>query len=338
MLASSNVVETPPAAYSGGATYALGDTCSTGTAGGAIAVWESLQAANTGHSPPASPTWWKGIGETWAAWDGGATYAADDRVLLASTHRVYQSVQGANTNHNPATDDGTWWVEAGPTNRWALLDACIGTVTARPEAIDMKVDPGLATCCALLDLLGTEARIVVEDSPGGNVVYDETFDLSDAAILLDWWMYFFDPIENLKTLIVEDLIPYQDARVRVLVSAAGLAECGTLILGNAVEIGETVYAPRIGIIDYSRKQTDEFGATSVVERAYARRMELDAIIKADSVDYAAQRLAEVRAVPCLWLAGGRYGSLVIYGWVRDWGITIAYPTFSQASLTIEGLI
>jgi hypothetical protein len=41
----------------------------------------------------------------------------------------------------------------------------------------------------------------------------------------------------------------------------------------------------------------------------------------------------------VWIADGTgaYGSMTIYGFYKDWGISIPYPTISEASITIEGL-
>ena len=69
MLTSSTVAETDHADYNGATTYALGDRVIVTTADHSI--YESLQAANTGHDPATSPTWWLKISATnrWKAFD-----------------------------------------------------------------------------------------------------------------------------------------------------------------------------------------------------------------------------------------------------------------------------
>ena len=42
--------------------------------------------------------------------------------------------------------------------------------------------------------------------------------------------------------------------------------------GSVIELGTTETAPTIGITDYSRRVTDDYGVTTVVERGFARRM------------------------------------------------------------------
>ena len=331
----SNVPETPPAAYAGGTTYALADTVSTGTAGGVITVYESLQNANTGNTPASSPAWWKNIGTTYAAWNSGTTYALGETVLSATTHRVYEAVQGSNTNHNPTTDDGTWWLDIAPTNRWAMLDAVVGTVTSRPDPIVLKVSPGIVNAVALLDV--SASNVQVEMVNNLQVVYDQTYEMGDTAILLDWYQYFFDPIVPRDTLVVTDLPPYENAWIRVTINSETTSSCGTIVFGNVVVLGKTRPGAGIGIIDYSKKDTDAFGVTSVIQRSYAKRIEANILVEGTRVDYVAKKLAEVRATPCVWVADGGYDSLVAFGFYNDWAVEIAYPMLSDCRITIEGL-
>ena len=105
------------------------------------------------------------------------------------------------------------------------------------------------------------------------------------------------------------------------------------------EIGITRAAPSIGIIDYSLKETDDFGITTVVPRASAKRYEVNVVCATNRVDAIAAKLTEVRAMPVVWLADkrNRHASLLIYGFYKDWEVTIKYPNLSECRLTIEGL-
>jgi hypothetical protein len=272
-----------------------------------------------------------------AAWSNATTYAEGDRVILTSTHRIYYSVQAGNLNHNPATDDGTWWLDIGPTNRWAMFDNALGTVTAQATPLTVVLDTGIINAIALLDIAGTRVDVTLTDGAGGPSVYARSFDIADDAVLLDWWMYFFDAITPASTLVINDLPPYISGRLTVSIVAGVTAECGTLAIGEMIEVGEVRAGARLGIIDYSRKETDEWGSTYVQQRAYAKRFEVDVTLPATSVDYVARQFAAIRATPVIWIGDTQYESLIAYGWLRDWGINISYPTHSDASITIEGL-
>jgi hypothetical protein len=337
MLVSSNVPETPPAAYAGGTTYALGNTASTGTTGGVITVWESLQAANTGHTPSSSPTWWKEIGTTYAAYSGGTTYGLGDVVLSASTHRLYESLSAGNVGN--ALTDATKWLDIGPTQQWAMLDNVIGTVASRATPITVVIDTGIIDSMALLDLAGTDVTVTMTDGAGGPTVFTENYPLEDSQDVLDWYDYFFSEIIPATTLIVRNLPPYASGRVTVTINAATTAECGTLVIGKLTDIGQTLANPTIGIQDYSRKETDAFGATAVIQRAYAKKVDCRFWLDSRYVDFVARKLSAVRATPVVWIADDQeqIESLVAFGFYRDWGIDIVYPNYSEATISLESL-
>jgi hypothetical protein len=273
-----------------------------------------------------------------AAWSGATTYAAGDRCIKTSTHRIYESAQAANLNHDPATDDGTWWLDVGPTNRWAMFDQAVGSQTSQATPLTVEIEPGAVIAgLALLDVEAATATITMTSVAGGGTVYSATHDMIDGADLLDWYAYFFDDIVPRDTLIIDDLPAYADGILTVALVAATTARCGTLAIGSLAEIGQPLAGAGIGIIDYSRKTTDDWGITTFVERSFAKRIEVGVMIDAAAVDYVARVLAAVRATPCVWIVAEAYSSLVLYGIARDWGIDIAYPTHAVGRLTLEGL-
>jgi len=274
----------------------------------------------------------------YAAWSGASTYAPGDRVIVTTgAHKIYESAQAANTNHNPVGDDGTWWFEVTATNRWKMFDQGVGTQTEAADEIVVVLEPGLCNALALLDVAGNSARIqVVAESV---TIFDETYSIGDSTILGDWFEYFFEDISQTSNLNVVGLPVFGGGQITVTISAPVTARCGTLAVGRMIDIGKTRAGARVGIIDYSRKETDQWGNTTVVERAYARRVEAEVIVENARIDYITTQLASVRAKPCVWIADGTgtYGSMTIYGFYKDWGINIPYPNISEASITIEGL-
>lgn len=275
-----------------------------------------------------------------AAWSGATTYALGARCISTTSHRIYESVQAGNLNHNPLTDSGLWWLDVGPTNRWAMLDRSVGTSTTGTALIAVTLAPGaVIDSLALLDVTGAlEARIVMTD--GATTVYDQTASMHDTAPLASWYDYFFEPFSGRSALVVSDLPAYSAGEITVTVTGDTSISIGTLALGSNIDVGKTQYGVRVGIIDYSRKETDEFGVTSVVERVYAKKIEAACIVDNNRIDYVAAQLANIRATPCVWVAGNdsaSYESLLAYGFIKDWSLNIAYPKHSEFNLTIEGL-
>lgn len=274
-----------------------------------------------------------------AAWSNATTYALGNKCISTTTHRIYESVQGSNTNHDPTTDDGTWWLDIGPTNRWAMFDQGIGTVTSVATPLTVVIDTGLVDSLALLDVAGNSVQVSMTDGAGGPTIYNETYPLGDTQIVLDWFDYFFTEIVPQTTLIVTDLPLYGAARLTVSIVADTTAECGTLVIGNMADLGKTLASPRVSIVDYSRKDADQFGVTSIVERAYAKKIEARFWMPMTQVDYVTRRLSGVRATPCVWIADDDEAieSLIAYGFYRDWGIDLTYTNYCEATINLESL-
>lgn len=274
----------------------------------------------------------------YAVWSGATTYGLAGNCIKA--HRKWESVQAGNTNHDPETDDGTWWLDIGPTNRWAMLDQAVGSVTTVASPLSVILAPGVIDSVAVLDVVAQTVRIKLDD-PVAGTVYDTTYTLADRAELLDWYDYFFAELEPQTFLIADDLPPFwASAQLTVTLANSGNAACGTLAVGRMIECGGTRYGVGVGVIDYSRKETDDFGVTTVVARSYAKRIDCNLIVDNARLDYVARKLAAARSTPCVWVTDSRgtWESLVIYGYYKDWGINISYPDHSEALLTIEGLI
>src|SRR3546814_14167504 len=66
-------------------------------------------------------------------------------------------------------------------------------------------------------------------------------------------------------------LPGVSGDVTVTLTGAGAVSVGTLIIGRIAAMGLTEDTPSVGITAFSRQETDEFGLTVPVERAWADR-------------------------------------------------------------------
>jgi hypothetical protein len=271
-------------------------------------------------------------------WGAGSTYAIDEQCTYGL--RVYQSTADANIGKNPLTDTTipAWWVDVGPSNYWACFDTQTTTQMVASESVTLVVTPGRFDTFALVNARVTSVHLKIESVVDG-VVYDQEHVLGNIEPVLDWYGYFFAPIGKPTELVVSGLAQLGDALVTITLNApGGVVALGTMVFGMLSEIGSVKYGAGIGVIDYSRKDTDEYGTTTFVQRAFSNRITLPIDIKSNRVDAVYRLIAALRATPCLWVgADGIYGVLTVFGFYRDFSLDIQYPTYSSASLTIEGL-
>lgn len=265
-------------------------------------------------------------------------YSLGERVIVVSTHLVYESAAGNNLGNSPDSSP-TLWIEVGPTNRWKMFDGSNSTQTAQVTEISCTIRP-LSPVSALAVLNFEHAaslHVVVTHSTYGTM-YDETVDLSSVAESAGWWEFFFGSRSTKNQAILLDLPAIPGADIAVTLSGDDNLAIGVLMVGEIREFSDGVaYGAKLGIQDYSRKETNEWGDTILVQRAYARRATFTLRLPAAQVDMTLRLLSDLRATPCLWIATTLYEGATIFGFYKEFDVLISYPTYSDCSLDIEGL-
>jgi hypothetical protein len=270
-----------------------------------------------------------------AAWSSGTTYALAARVIKA--HRIWESTQASNTNHDPQTAGLSWWVDMGPTNRWGMFDTVVGTETTATGSITIVLEPGRIDALALLQL--DAATVTVNMTLAGDTVFSRSISLIDDALITDWFMYFFDPIRPRDYVVITDIAVFGEATTTITISRpTGDVSCGLCVVGQQSDLGGTMLHPSLGINDYSKKVTDDFGNTSLVPRSFSKRMGAKLILNNSEVDRVHSVLSAHRALPIVWIGSDQYSSMLVFGFYRDFEVDIAYVNYSYCTLNIEGMI
>ncbi len=245
-------------------------------------------------------------------WDVGAIYPLGGRVILTATHRVYESAAADNVGHDPSTSPDLW-LDVAPTNRWAMFDQALGSMAEQAGSIIVTLHPTTAVnAVALLDVTAATVRVQAAG-------YDQT----RAPIATPGAVNFLD-------------MPATGGPITVTIAGPDIVSAGTLLIGRLLGLGVTEANPTAAITDYSRKETDDFGGVTLVERAWAKRMTVRGMIDTAAVDVVAGRIANVRATPCLWIGDDGLEALSIYGFFRDFSIEVG-DAVSTVALSVEGL-
>lgn len=339
MLTSSTVVETAPAAYAGGTTYAFDATASVAGAAGLITIYKSLQAGNIGNAPASSPLWWVSIGTTYQVYSGAATYALADMAIDATNHLVYESLAAGNIGN--ALTDTTKWLLIGPTNKWAMFDVLRNTPSVVPHgALTVVLTPGVrvdSICLAGMSGV-TSARIQVVVS--AVTVYDYTADLNLREVF-DWYDYYFNAFSTRPTLAVFDLPPYSTAVITITLTGSGSIECGACVLGAHQYIGDVNYEAESDVLNFSTVTRDFAGNTAVM----VQRRNVPRTIQQISVSKT--RLNSIRALrdslsgtPAVWSAldddtEDYFDSFLIIGFYKKFSINAKHPETAIISLELE---
>ena len=283
------------------------------------------------------------------AWNAGTAYVitpTPDRVIrtTATTHAVYERVVAGTTPTAPE-NDAVNWIRVGPTNRWAAFDDSPSTLSTNTEYLTYILKPGAINSIALLELEGTEVAINLYAD--GEQQYFGYNDLLNTENIGNWYEYFYEPFYYQTNLALSDLVnaslldlpQYGDTILCITVRKAGsTAKVGVIATGLVYELGKTQNGMSVGIVDYSKKDTDTYGNTVLVRRKFSRRIRATFFLYSSKVDVVANLLTQYRATPVVWIgADANYSSLVVYGFYRDWDIGIPNNIGSSCSIEIEGL-
>ena len=261
---------------------------------------------------------------------------------MTSTHKIYESLQDGNTNHDPETET-TWWIEVSPTNKWKAFDTSSTTQTVAagisPPVISYDFELGQAVnCVAFLNVTGCNTIEIVMDDPVYGIVYDETVSLARIPLSSDWWAWFFGTRREKNQLVLLDLPTYPNATITVTLNGTTTLGVGIIMFGQQQNFSLGMqYGARLGIQDYSRKETNDFGDTVFVVRAFAKRATYDVMLENEELDSFQNYLSNIRATPCLWVGSNEFEATTIFGFYKNFDILLNYPNHSECSLDIEGL-
>lgn len=254
----------------------------------------------------------------------------------------YESLQDANLGNQPDISP-TYWLALGADNISAAFDGKVGSKTTATDKLRMIIFPG--TTVDAVGYLETNASIANTSLVDSNrdIVYSNSTGVTGDSIE-NWYDYFFvNPLADPATQVVHQGIPTLDPNLFIGVELInpGTVELGSFLTGQSTTIGKTQYGLKAGIVDYSKKQADEFGNISIVERPYSKRMSGDVYVSNYDLNKVQRFLYNVRATPVLWMASDNPDLAevsYVYGFYKDFSTTISYPDVSMCSLEIEGLI
>lgn len=285
--------------------------------------------------------------DTAPAWSAATTYATGDRVHLVSTHRVYESAKDGNLDKDPsqlvnrynASAVATWWIEVGPTNKYAMFDTLIATSSEGAGPFSITLRPGAFNGLALFNIDADGMEIRTHDTAQGDVIYtySSTLEGSQPA---DYYEYFFDAFRPQTQFIATDLVPYSGAEITLIFTkATGAAKVGMVALGDMRPLGVPLRGASVEPVDYSYISTDAFGNTTVRKRVNATGLSIQARMNQADANTVLSTVKDLLGVPVV-VVGSRvaqYENLTVFGLLSG---RLQYDNYQEPTLNlnVKGLI
>lgn len=257
----------------------------------------------------------------------------------SGTHTAVLSTNLGNTPESSPLH----WVEVQATNRWAPFDSRITSTATDGSPITYILEPGVPfDSIGLAGLVGvTDVHLLVEVAGQPDPIHDVTYDL-DATVITDWEEWLFAADELRRSYAILGIQGWAAATVTLTFTGPADIGVGMILIGKAKNIGKMTYQPRIGITDYSTKETDTWGNVVIQERGFSRTLEGRLEIDNSAVESVRRALEAVRATPVMVVGVLDHDQLTepltVVGFYREFQIEVAYPTKSLATLSMEGLV
>ncbi|MBP5971147.1 hypothetical protein [Pseudomonas iridis] len=276
-----------------------------------------------------------------AAWVSTTAYDIDTKVIW--NHHIYQALAAVPAGVKPGEevidkDHPAKWLDLGSTNRWRMFDNKVESLTTNPGTIEVTIKPGaVVNSLALFNLKGKSVTVTMVDALEGEV-YRKEISLVDAGVT-NWYDWFFEPIGIRTDVVALDMPAYGSADIVLTIDAGPeVATVGHVVIGAVKQIGTALYGSSVGINDYSRKSTDDFGNTVVIQRSFSNRADFDIALDTSEVTRVRRLLADLRATPVVWIGEESYEATILFGFYKDFQIVFSGPTVSDCSITVEGVI
>lgn len=257
----------------------------------------------------------------------------------AQVHRIYESQIDNNQGNPPAIDDGTKWLDIGPTNRWAMFDLLRNTATTVASPLTVVITPGRRIdSIGLVGLVADEVEITV--TVDAVDVYTVTRNLSTRRVT-SWREYFFEPFSTASALALFDLPPFTDAVITVTISrTSGMVSCGGLLIGTSVYIGELLYEAVSDAQNFSRVERNFAGDASLTPRRSIPKVTGNVRFDKAITNKIRDVRTALNAVPALWsglddVDSEYFEAVLILGFYKQFSINLDLPGHGMLALELE---
>ena len=371
-LTSSTVAEPGVGAviYNPGSTYGVRDEVVKGSPGSTVTISIASPGVVTSAGnglPDATPVIFTSTGKLPTGIVPGEIYyivhRSDDAYQIAATidgapivttgsqsgahtatahlHRRYESLVTGNRGNEPAIDDGTKWLEIGPSNRWAPFDLGRNTTATDNSPMTYVITPGVRiNSIGIIGIVGNTLRVLVTSVKGGGVVYDATTSLS-GRLVQNWFDYFFLPFSPRKAVAHFDIPPNFDNVITVTV-ARGEGQCSisAIVVGLAVYIGKTQFNAESDALNFSTVTRDAFGNTTLVKRRAIPKTDQAVRVQKSNITKVIEVRTLLNAEVALWSGldddvNDYFEALLILGFYKRFSLNIDQPSHALANITLE---
>ena len=261
--------------------------------------------------------------------------------IVTSTHRVYQVVDPAGTTDDPLVGIVAvppTWVNVRPTNKFAMFDNVNSTQSEETTQLITEFEFGVVTdSVAGFNIADVDNINVTVTDPVEGEVFNVDVDMNDTSKINGFWEWHFIPINKKREFVVLNLPYFSDATIKLTADGTDI-KFGNLIIGNETILGATKIGSSLQILDFSRKETDDFGNTVVTPGRNSKLVDFDVNVPIDDVGFVFNTLSDLTTTPSVWSGTDEVDDPTLaFGYFRDVQQNISTHIFTDLTISVESL-
>lgn len=174
---------------------------------------------------------------------------------------------------------GTKWQDMGVLEPWRPFDGQVDPRTGEVGDAGFGPYAGSEYSYTLLlpsqaDAIGifaaqTPSVLVEVLEPDNSVLETRHIDMTDETSAVDWYEWFFSPVEWKEEHIELNLPLFEGNKLRVTF----YGPIGELVVGREYDFAVTVAGTRVSTVNYDEIDRDTFGFTVITPQGYSRKVD-----------------------------------------------------------------
>jgi hypothetical protein len=275
--------------------------------------------------------------ETAQPYDPETPYALGAEVLVGID--VYESAIADNMGNDPTKPPE--WFRVRTSNEYAFLDLYRGgrSTVDSPGRVAVRL-PDHCDSVTLVDFSAT--LVAVATSRTVTDIYDNDFavyrsSFQDFGADLPTALYLGELTDNAVTA---RHVQFSADVISVEMRAPESVELGEVVVGNAFEPGHAQFGFGVGIIDFSKKGTDDWGNYDFRPGKFRKPLDVNVWVEKKNYNATLKKLYAVRATPTVFVATDLIDyaeGAVIFGFFRDFNLVVPYPNDCVLNMQVESL-
>lgn len=291
------------------------------------------------------------LDQPYPVWANGTEYQAKQTVVYEN--HIYRSIVNNNIGVTPDLNTGKWLL-FGVDNAFASIDLRSHTksiIDDGLEYIEYVFEAVGFTYLGFSQIQGSLLEIWEYDSAGVEVKHTNHPIGQERVNAISWYTYFYNPIPDHGNLGKGKPVDFlyrnintttAKIKIRVHKNTDNYASLSAMVGGKASDVGATQYGVEVGLIDYTEKETDKYGITTLKKRDAKETMVLNMKSPAKHSQLIKREVKEHLGMSLMFIADPSvdtlFENLIIFGYILDYKMYLNNGVTSESTMHIEEII